>query len=308
MLGLYGPVLLGLCLSASMEMAQLYTPTRDTSLLDLTTNVIGSALGVVLAIAFERIAWPWRITPREAVVDQSALMLVFCWAAWQLFPFFPVLGIYAPTRKILSLATGPLFSPMSFVSAAAVWYALGLLLTRIGVRNPGKWLAYSVLAVPLQLFIAGRAPTPSDFLGAVAGCLLFAARSRSKAVAATEAWAFLGVVVLRGLSPFRFAPAATAFNWIPFSALLETEWQYAVQVLLEKIFYYTVAIWLLRASGVRLWRAVAIVSASLAAIEALQIHLPARTAEITDPILAILMAFVLFILSRETGKRFRSAE
>ena len=77
--------------------------------------------------------------------------------------------------------------------------------------------------------------------------------------------------------------------------------------MLGKVCYYASAIWLLRAAGMRLLHSVTIVAAILAAIEIAQIHLPGRTAETTDPLLAILMGFVLLILSRETGRRFQSA-
>ena len=76
--------------------------------------------------------------------------------------------------------------------------------------------------------------------------------------------------------------------------------------MLEKIFWYTSAVWLL-ASVMRLRYAIAVVAAVLAAIEIAQMRLPGRVAESTDPILAILMGFVLFILSRETGARSQSA-
>jgi hypothetical protein len=73
-------------------------------------------------------------------------------------------------------------------------------------------------------------------------------------------------------------------------------------------FYYGTAIWLLRAAGLRLAPSVLLVTAMLASIEIVQIHLPGRVPETTDPVLAILLGFVLAILSRETGKRFQSAE
>ncbi len=304
----YAPILLGGLLSAAMELAQLYTPSRDTSLLDLATNVIGSALGVVLAILFDKIAGPLPTRSRPARVDRGALMLVFCWAAWFLFPFFPVLGSFVLIHKISVFARSPLFAPMPFLSAAAVWFAAGLLLASAGLRRSLELLALSILVMPAQLLIAERQPTPSHVPGAIAGFVLFAWRPRMKPVTGMEASAFLAIVVVRGFVPFRFVSAASSFNWIPFGALLVTEWQYAVLVLLEKIFYYTCAIWLLHAAGMRLWLSTAIAAICLSAIEAAQTHLPGRTPEIMDPLLGIIMGFVLFILSRETGRRFRSAE
>lgn len=291
-----------------MELAQLYVPGRNTSLLDLTTNVIGSAVGVALAVVFEGIAGPWHARRPNVSADRGALMLLFCWVAWLVFPFFPVLGTFVVFGKIRALAAPPLVMPMAILSSAAVWYAAGELLQAAAIPRSLEILALSILIVPAQLFIVGRQPTLSDLFGAIAGFLLFASRPRARTVTKAEAWAFLAVVVLRGFSPFRFVAAAAEFTWVPFGALLLTEWQSGLQVLLGKVFYYTCPIWLLRATGMRLWLATAIVAAFLAVIEAAQTHLPGRTPEIMDPLLAIIMGFVLFILSRETGRRFRSAE
>jgi len=307
MVAFYGPVLLGMLLSASVELLQLYTPHRDTSLLDVAANTLGSAAGVALGLALERIAGPFRHRSSRPDADRSALMLLACWAAWMSFPLFPVLGSYMLIRKAHYFVAATSFDLMPLLSAAAVWYAAGFLLTAAGFRRSVAWLGVSILLVPAQFFVIGRLPTAPQFLGAVAGFLLFANRPRLQAITQTEAWAFLFVVILRGLSPFRFAAEATPFTWVPFGALLDNDWQYGIQVLLEKTFYYTAAIWLLRAAGTRLWPAVAIVAAFLAAIEAIQTHLPDRTPEIMDPLLAILMGFVLFILSHETGKQSQSA-
>jgi hypothetical protein len=102
-------------------------------------------------------------------------------------------------------------------------------------------------------------------------------------------------------------------------ATLTGEWQSSAGILLEKVFYYGAAVWLFQAAGLRLAYAATLVSAVLASIEVLQMHLPGRTPEITDPVLALLMGFVLAMLarpghpaaitlSRETETRFRSAE
>jgi hypothetical protein len=143
-------------------------------------------------------------------------------------------------------------------------------------------------------------------LGAIAGFLLFALRPQAKSITKTEAWAFFAILVFRGLAPFRFVPASAPFAWTPFAGVLQMDWQSATLVLLGKIFYYASAIWLLRAAGLRPLHATGIVALMLAAIEIAQIHLPGRTPETTDPLLAILTGLILLSLSRETETRSQS--
>ena len=119
---------------------------------------------------------------------------------------------------------------------------------------------------------------------------------------------FLAVIAVRGLAPFHFVAEPAPVNWVPFVPMLSGDWQSLGGVLLEKTFYYGTAIWLLRTTGLKWMSSMILVAAVLGSIETLQIHLPGRVPETTDPVLAILLGFVLAILSRETGKRFRSAE
>jgi len=67
---------------------------------------------------------------------------------------------------------------------------------------------------------------------------------------------------------------------------------------LRKCFWYGSAIWLLRAVGWRLARATVAVALLLGAIEVIQIHLPGRVAEITDPLLAVILAATLGLSER----------
>jgi VanZ family protein len=303
----YGPVVLATLLSAAVELMQLYTPNRDTSLLDLITNVAGAALGVALAAIFEKI-YGTRLRHAYLIpADRGALMLIFCRGAWLLFPFFPIFGHHELVRKLSVFADSPVFDAVGILSAAALWYVTGLLLSGAGIRRAPELVALSILAIPAQLLIVERQPVISDLLGAILGFSLFAWRSRTRPVTRAEAWAFAAVIAMRGLAPFHFAPVPASFTWIPFGGMLEADWQFAVMILLEKIFWYTSAVWLLRASGMRLRYAITAVAAVLGAIETAQVRLPGRVAESTDPILAVLMGFVLFILFRETGTRSQSA-
>jgi VanZ family protein len=300
--GIYGPVLLGLLLSTAMELTQLLEPSRNTSMIDVITNAIGSGFGVMAGLVFEALASgngssKHKRTLGLHVVDRGALLLAFCWAAWLFFPFLPVIGRYVPSRKVAVFMHSRVFDAEPLVSAAAFWFAGGLLATAAGVRIPRGWFLLTLLAVPAQLFVVDQQPLPAVLVGAGVGVILFIVCYRGSAPTLAEALIFLAVILFRGLSPFDFVAGSTEFNWIPFGATLGATWQSAARILIEKMFYYGTAIWMLRAAGVRLVRSVTVVAVILSLIEVAQMRLPGRTAEITDPILAILMGFVLAMLS-----------
>ncbi len=286
-------MLLGLLLSAAMELTQLLVPGRNTSMADLITNVVGSGLGGLWACC--RSVWRLHGLRRPVrdhrAADRSALLLGFCWAAWLFFPLFPVLGRYVLSQKLAVFAHSRVVDPVLLYRLAACWYAAGLLGDHVGQVSRG-WFFVTLLAIPAQFFIVEKQPLPSLLLGAVAGVALFAVVHRASAPTLAEAAAFLTVILIRGLSPFHFASGPVEFGWIPFGATLTSEWQSAAGVLIEKAFYYGTAIWLLRAAGLRLAFSIMLVAAVLAAIEIAQLWLPGRTPEITDPILAILMGLV----------------
>ena len=111
--------------------------------------------------------------------------------------------------------------------------------------------------------------------------------------------AFTALLIVRGLAPFHFQTTQAHFDWMPFNAMLRSEWIVGLPVFLEKSFYYGAAIWLWRCAGWRLDRATLFIAAILAAIEAVQLYLPGRTSEITDPLLAVLLGFMLWLLEQD---------
>ena len=59
----------------------------------------------------------------------------------------------------------------------------------------------------------------------------------------------------------------------------------------------------MRAAGWRLARVAIALTVLLGGIEVIQIHLPGRVAEITDPLLALLLAVTLGLLDRSESMR-----
>jgi VanZ family protein len=102
------------------------------------------------------------------------------------------------------------------------------------------------------------------------------------------------VLVVRGLAPFNFTRDASHFYWIPFAPSLSYEHAAAAVVLFRKSFVYGVSIWLLTEAGCRIGSATVSIAALLAAIEVAQIYLPSRTAEMTDPLLTLIIGLMLW--------------
>jgi len=90
---------------------------------------------------------------------------------------------------------------------------------------------------------------------------------------------------------------------MPFSGFLASDREFGTLTFLQKCFWYGSAVWLLRAAGWRLNQAAVVVALLLGTIEAIQIHLPGRTAEITDPLLAVIMALTLGLLEKSQNQQ-----
>jgi VanZ family protein len=294
--GLLLPVLFGGMLSTSVELLQLFIPERHCSAVDVITNIIGSILGVIAALLFQELSDDSG-APREPlfarIPDETALALLFCSAAYQMAPFFPIMGRTLLSHKLSIFFRLPLIAIVPFLSAAFFWFVCGVLLQAANLEPARLWLGISLLVIPCQIGIISRQPAPAELLGAATGFLLFATLAAAivRAPQATRivSASFLLLLIVRGLAPFHFVPQPHYFTWTPFGGFLNMDWQQGMIVILEKLFYYGAAIWLLRAAGLRLAFATAIVAAVLMAIEIAQIWIPGRTAELTDPILAILI-------------------
>lgn len=293
------PVLIGFVLSVSMELAQLFVPGRDTSAIDVLTNVAGTIAGVGIGVIFERLAInPLPKLGAATTESRPALLLLFLWTGYLLFPFFPVIGAYVPRQRVSVFLHSAPFALVPLISGLVTWLAAGRLMKAAGIRAPHRVLAWALLVIPAQFFIVDRQPVLADLVGATAGLAVFVfARGKGRTWVAV---AFLVAILVRGLAPFHFISQSSGFSWTPFGGFLGTEWQGGLRVFVEKSFFYGTAIWLLQKYRMRLVNAAAIVAGVLTAIEIAQIHLPGRTAEITDPLLAILLALALGAMARNT--------
>ena len=288
-------VLMALVLSTSMEILQIYVPSRVCSLFDVFCDAIGAAAGAAAAMA---------LRPRLEILarrkpgwhDPAGLLLAVCWASYQLYPCFPLLTHTKLHASLKLLAESAPLSAMEVWANAAGWVAAALAMEAfIGNLRPW-WLLAAMACLPVRLFIVERSLTLSEVLGAALALLLWSLLPERRRLRAGVVL-LASAVVLRELNPFHFAESPNPFSWIPFAATFDSERQPAIVILLRKAFEYGALVWLFRTQGISYARAGAAVAGSLAVFEAIQRYLPGRTPEITDPVLALLMALVLWRLS-----------
>jgi len=305
----FAPILLvafiGSALSCAVEMAQAFEPDRNTSLVDVATNTLGAIVGAIAAMLAEEYFGPFGLRARSGKPrDASAVALLGSFAAALLFPFFPISGRAALRIKITAILHGPVLDPVLLLSALSSWYAAGLMMRAAGFGKSRISIGLALAPLMIQLFIIHHEPWIAVVLGAIAGALLAFALPRPAPAAALVTL----MIVVRGLQPFHFAGSAQPFLWIPFGGFLAMDWAAGVTLIFQKIFYYGAAVWLLRAAGVRLRTATTTVALVLACLEAVQTFIPAHTAEITDPLLGLLLGFGIAALNPSRGReiRFRS--
>jgi VanZ family protein len=293
-------IALGFTLSLTMELLQNYVPSRVTSLSDLATNTLGTAVGACLALAFASEIDPLLRSHAQRASPGAALLMI-CWGGYQLYPFFPIFSSTRLRMAVHELIVTQSFSPVSAWAAAAEWFAAALALEAIFGRLRGFWLGAAMLALGLRIFIPSRSLALDEVAGAVLALLAWEIVPAKRRLT-IGVWMALSAILLAELAPFHFTAHAAPFYWTPLGATFENERWGAVVILMRKTFFYGAAIWLLVRSGVRFPVAGGALAVALFMLEMVQRYLPGRTPEITDSLIALVMTAALWAIGDRRGR------
>jgi len=289
-------VLIALGLSSSMEMTQLFDDARVCSASDVACNVSGTVFGVLLGSLYQN--WLRRFLARaetsKFLHPSGAVLLFYTWLAYQTFPLFPALSRTRLTEQFRNLFAHVSASPLETFTYFVEWLVVALLLESVlGPERTRRLFPLMFLVLPAKLLMVGRTFNWSELAGAVLAyiCSYFISGYQWRTV--LVAGLMVSLLIVRGLAPYHWSGVANPFSWIPFSGFLAADREFGMLTFLRKCFWYGSSIWLLRAAGWRLAQAAVSVALLLGAIEVVQIHLPGRVAEITDPLLGLILAVIL---------------
>lgn len=268
----------GASVSLGVEAAQLFF-RRDSSILDVVANSLGTGLGAGAAWLTLRHAgnrWIERILRHPDLA-----ILAGCWIAYQILPLAPNYSHNGLSYRFHLAGRGGALGLTDFL----LLYAESVVLLRIAIELLASRAAAVVLLllIPLKVILAGRVLTGVELAAAVAAALTF-----SWIPGKIAGWLLFVCVVIHGLAPLTLLSSPQAFSWRPFASSILSDWTSGSAILLGKAFRYGA---LIRFTGLVWWPFAA---ALLAAIEVAQRWLPGRSAEITDPLLAGILAFAMW--------------
>jgi VanZ family protein len=297
-------VLMGALLSTAMELAQYYVAGRVTAASNVYSDVIGTALGAAAAtLSSGHLRWQ---PLREVAANRVPAFLLAIWLGYRLFPYVPTIDLHKYWIAIRPVLLNPIPTKYDLFRYTAVWLAIGVLVEALaGTR--WAWLFFplftaSVLAA--KVLIVGKTLSAAELTGAGLALglwLILTASVGARFRVIVIALLFGASIVVERLAPFQFASHGRHFGWIPFLGLMRGSLELNIMSFLEKAFLYGSLIWLLGQTGLRFWTSTLLVAIMLFATSWAEAHLPGRSAEITDALIALLMGAI--IASMETEGR-----
>jgi VanZ family protein len=253
--------------------------------------------------------------PEKQKRDPGAALLIGLWLTWRFAPFVPQFDLGK-----LKAALRPLFNPsFDFVTVLiflTCWLVVNQAVAALVSRPRRLETLLLLMAAVLigRLVVANQAFVPEELLALLLllPMVVLMHRLRPRPRRATLVLAVVALLIIEELAPFDFSPTAASFDFWPFLALVEARWNLAavewVQ-LFGTLFLYGALLWVIREWGASTDFAFAVMLSVAAAIELLQIWLPAEQASITDPLLALIVGLAFRSLYRRFGaKPFASTQ
>ena len=291
-------LLLGSLLAFILQYLQFYLPARVPAAGDAWYNSLGILCGMLLAHIIKQYSQNHLPLERSTKVNWSQitipLVLALLWVAWRLFPFIPLI-----TTKSLLAAVSPLMEQPELNLAIIIrdsigWLVFFHLLTRPPFDRLPRFriLKFILYILGLEILVRGNVLSVNDLLAALCAFAIFTSVSANK----SQQGLINGLVIaiaLTLITSFTIPSNHNHFLWVPFSSLLKGNPWANGEVLLLKIYLYASLLYLLSRSWLG-WRGASLVTMMLLLlISLLQIFIGNTNGEITEPLLAGLIAWAM---------------
>lgn len=289
----------GAVLSTIMELTQYFDAERVTSADDVYSNTLGSILGGLGAASLSRASGLSLLISLQS--KPIPALLISSWAGYRLYPYIITIDLHKYLAALKPLIYTPIPSLYSLYRNTVVWVTIFSLASSLIGRGRSIAAAPVIAALMLlgRLLVIDRILSAGEVVGAAVAILFWLvmlARSVPRRQAVLVLLLLWPAVLIERLEPFQFSAVARNFGWLPFRSLLSGSIAVAVMAFFEKTFFYGSLLFFVReAGGSRIFAAFA-VSGSLLATSWAETYIPGRSAEITDALIASLLAIAFSFL------------
>lgn len=290
-----GWITTGALFAMGIQYLQFWFAGRDPSGLDALLNLSGILVGLLIGTVINRRLQQrgpagWRRPHWVAM----ATGLMGLWVAYRWFPLVPSLDVQNfknGLKPLLHWEPLPWLDVWRNFAGWVVFMRLGRYSLAQRLSAPQVALACTGILLCTPLF-ADQLLRPTHVIGLAVAMALYPLLNRGAASLGLLVLILASSIILSALSPFELG-APQPFEWLPFSGSLTGDMLSNIAALIEKCFLYGTLLFFLRYLGAS--RSVSIwgVCLTLLALEWLQRWIPTRTPEITDPLLALLLAYLL---------------
>lgn len=295
--------LAGGLLSTAMELAQYYIAERVSAADDIYANLIGTLLGAIVAnLAGERFLW---LPLHEIGANRIPCLLLALWLGYRLYPYVPTIDLHKYWDALKPVVFHPRPNGYDLFRYTARWLTIGSLIESFGGPRRG-WLLFPLFIAAVlaaRVLIVGKTLSAAEIGGAaiaLAVWLLLAISVSARIRVGGTAVLLSAYVLAERLEPFRFTSYGGAFGWTPFRSFLYGSLEVNILSFLDKTFLYGALIWLLEKSGLRPGASTILVVTMLFATSWAETHLPGRSAEITDALMALLIGAIMAVTKTPT--------
>ncbi len=239
------------------------------------------------------------------------MLLIVSWFAYKLMPFVPSLDWQAIKDSVKPVFLQPVFDWLQFAQTLVGWLLVFYLAGQIiPALKKSHLLLLPLACFFLQVLIVNNVVTLANVAGGLTAFAIWLPLGKSRQMPQILLFSVSLLLLLKGLAPFTPTALSTDFHWLPFSGFLSNSMFYNTlqhAVFFREILFYGGFIWLLYSLGLNLTKAAMIAVLFLLGIEFAQRYVTQHTAEITDPVLAILIAFTFHLLLKKTTEPAKKA-
>ena len=282
----------GFLFALLIQIFQIYFPGRVPGLFDALVNLAGAIIGYGIAVIAQSFVKRFKINLQRT--DIMIIVVLVSWVSYKLFPFVPTLDFQEVKNSLKPLLLKPIFEFTSFWGNLMAAFVIGYLFSRLKMVLPRyASVLFIALVLAAQLFFVKASLSINEALGAAMGISLWALLMPKMTQKPLWLLCCIGLMIfVYFLYPFNFQANVRFFHWVPFAGSLQGSVYINLLSLFLKTFLYGSFLIVLFERQMRSVSIAFVGMVFVGSIEFLQMFIGDHTAEITDPLLVLILLIV----------------